>query len=439
MARTPNIVVTIADDQRFDTIGALGNGWIRTPYQDAMAEAGTALTCAHHNGSTHGAVCAPSRAMLFTGRRLAQVPERLREYWRDHGEDPALAEATPLLGELLRRGGYNCHAVGKWHNGHRAFQRCFDSGEALFFGGMSDHDKVPIDPFDPDGIYPPERRTVGAKFSTELFTDAAVDFVRGYDEDRPFFLFVAYTAPHDPRTPPADVRYAADQVPLPANYLPMHPFNNGELTIRDERLAGYPRTPREVRQHLADYAGMITDLDRGLGRLHAALAESGHADDTVVIHTADHGLAVGQHGLMGKQNLYEHSIRVPLLVRGPGIPVGHRVDELCYQHDLYPTLLELAGIEPPEPPGFRSLLPLLAGAPGYDTVTCSYAQCQQMAKDRRHKLIRYRPVHGRGSDYRQVFDLAADPLEQTNLAGSPELAEVEARLESHLVWEPAEP
>jgi len=439
MARRPNIVVTIADDQRFDTIAALGNGWIHTPCQDAMVEAGTAFGAAHHNGSTHGAVCAPSRAMLFCGRRLGQVPERLRECWRDHGEDPALAEATPLLGEVLRRGGYHCHAVGKWHNGHRAFQRCFDSGEALFFGGMCDHDAVPIDPFDPHGIYPASRRGVGAKFSTELFTDAAVDFVRRYDEDRPFLLFVAYTAPHDPRTPPDDVRYRSEEVPLPGNFMPMHPFNNGELTIRDERLASYPRTPAEVRRHLADYAGMITDLDRGLGRLHAALADSKHADDTIVIHTADHGLAVGQHGLMGKQNLYEHSIRVPLLMKGPGIPAGLRVDEPCYQHDLYPTILELAGLAAPEPPGFRSLLPLLDGAPGYETITCSYAQCQQMAKDRRHKLIRYRPVRGRGSDQRQLLDLATDPLELTNLIDQPELGDVVRRLESELVWEPLSP
>jgi len=130
---------------------------------------------------------------------------------------------------------------------------------------------------------------------------------------------------------------------------------------------------------------------------------------------------------------------VPLLMKGPGIPAGLRVDELCYQHDLYPTVLALAGLEPPEPPGFRSLLPLLAGEPGYETVTCSYAQCQQMAKDRSHKLIRYRPVRGRGSDQRQLFDLAADPLELTNLIDQPELGDVARRLESALTWEPLSP
>ena len=374
--------------------------------------------------------------MLFCGRTLARVPEQLREPWRDHGEDAALAEATPLLGELLRGGGYHTHAVGKWHNGHRAFQRCFDSGEALFFGGMCDHDKVPIDPFDPDGVYPRTRQSIGGKFSTELFTDAAVDFVRRYDDEQPFFLYVAYTAPHDPRTPPEEVRYAPDDVPLPRNFVPMHPFNNGELTIRDERLAAYPRTPREVRQHLADYAGMLTDLDRGLGRLHAALAESGLDENTLVIHTADHGLAVGQHGLMGKQNLYEHSTRVPLLLRGPDIPVDRRIDELCYQHDLYPTVLALAGIEPPEPSDFRSLWPLLDGESGYERLTCSYAQCQQMVKDRTHKLIRYRRVNGRGSDRQQVFAWRDDPYELTDLADTPEGGEIAARLAQHLTWEP---
>src|SRR5439155_24083768 len=117
-------------------------------------------------------------------------------------------------------------------------------------------------------------------------------------------------------------------VALPPNFLPEHPFDNGELRVRDELLAGFPRTPDEVRRHIADYYGMISHQDAWMGRVLAAAP-----DNTIVVYTADHGLALGQHGLMGKQSLYDHSIRVPLIVSGPGLPSGRRVDALTCHAD----------------------------------------------------------------------------------------------------------
>ncbi len=104
--------------------------------------------------------------------------------------------------------------------------------------------------------------------------------------------------------------------------MPQHPFDHGALIIRDENLAAWPRTEEVVRDQLAEYYGLITHLDEQVGRILAALDENGQAENTIVVYAADHGLAVGSHGLLGKQNLYEHSMRCPLIVRGPGIPQG---------------------------------------------------------------------------------------------------------------------
>ncbi len=415
-AKRPNILLTIADDQRHDMLGCRGRTRLRTPALDRLARRGTCFTHAFHLGSTHPAVCAPSRAMLHTGRPLFRIPNAIKgnDDWTDGGpaEDP---NHTPLLGEQLRDAGYHTHGVGKWHNGTQTYARSFSSGGAIFFGGMSSHFAVPTHDFDPSTRYDAPPR-ITDQHSTELFTDAAINFLRHYDGDEPFFLYVAFTAPHDPReTLPAwHERYPADGTALPPNLLPRHPFDNGELDIRDEQLAGFPRTDAEVRQHIAEYEAITAHMDDAIGRIHAALAEAGHADDTLVIHTADHGLAVGQHGLMGKQNMYDHSVRVPLLMAGPGITPGTNDDRLCYQHDLHPTLLAATSVTPTEPPFFHNLLE----APAYDDVFCCYRKPQRMVRDDRHKLIEYR-VPGR-EPRTQLFDLHEDPHERRDLAERPE-------------------
>ena len=133
------------------------------------------------------------------------------------------------------------------------------------------------------------------------------------------------------------------------------------MRLRDEVLAGFPRTEGEIRQHIADYYGMISHMDAHIGQVLKALEASGKANNTIVVYTADHGLAVGQHGLLGKQNMYEHSVSVPLVVRGPGVPAAAKIEQLSLTYDIYPTLCELAEIEVPETVESRSLLPLLRG------------------------------------------------------------------------------
>ena len=424
--RPPNILFFFTDDQRFDTIRALGNPCVITPTMDRLVAAGTAFTHAHIPGGTSGAVCMPSRAMLHTGRTLFHL--------RGAGEDIPLDHV--LMGEHLRAYGYRTWGTGKWHNGVSSFTRSFCDGGEIFFGGMADHWNVPVFDYDPEGRYDatwPQcvdprcsnelmlrkgDHLRAGRHSSELFADAAVEWLQRYDSGDPFFIYVSFLAPHDPRTMPREYLdlYDPEDIPLPGNFLGGHPFDNGDLKGRDEMLEDFPRDPGEVRRHIAEYYAMITHVDAQMGRVMDALQACGRAEDTIVVFAGDNGLALGQHGLFGKQNLYEHSVRVPLVFAGPSVPRGVRRNAFAYLLDIFPTLCELTGIDTPGSVEGSSLVPALEG-PGVrprDTVFGAYRQWQRMVKDERYKLIEY-VVNGKRTT--QVFDLAEDPEECHNLAG----------------------
>jgi len=424
--KPPNILFLFTDDQRFDTIGALGNPCVRTPALDRLVSRGTAFTHAHIPGGTSAAICMPSRAMLHTGRTLFHI-------------DGAGADIPPehvMIGECLQAQGYRTWGTGKWHNGASSFARSFSDGAEIFFGGMDDHWNVPVFDYDPEGRYdgtlpqcPDAFRSNALKIrrgghihagrhSSELFADCAADWLRAYDADDPFFMYVSFMAPHDPRTMPEAYleSYDPGSIGLPENFMGGHPFDNGDLKVRDELLEDFPRDPGRTRRHIAEYYAMITHLDAQVGRILDALEASGKADDTIVVFAGDNGLAVGQHGLFGKQNLYEHSIRVPLVFSGPGIPRGVRRSAYAYLLDVFPTLCDLIGIDAPGSVEGTSLAPVFndSGARPRDTLFGAYRQWQRMVKDERFKLIEYAVGGGRTT---QLFDLARDPWECHNLAG----------------------
>ena len=302
---------------------------------------------------------------------------------------------------------------------------------------MSDHLQVPVHDFDPEGLYTKEKKYIGEKFSSELFTDAAVKFIHEYKDDNPFFMYISYTAPHDPRMAPKKFKdmYDPDKIPLPKNFMPRHPFDNGELKIRDEVLAPFPRTPDIIREHIAAYYAMITHLDDQIGRVLETLDEKGYADNTIIIFAGDNGLAVGQHGLLGKQNLYEHSVRVPLTISGPGIPGGKRSPALCYLSDIFPTICELTGIPTPQTVEGHSLLPIIKGEKEkiYDSVFGAYKEFQRMVCGDRYKLIEY---DANGVKNTQLFDLTNDPWELNNLHTVPEYSGELNRLRKELAaWQ----
>jgi arylsulfatase A-like enzyme len=414
LARSPNVLVLLADDLRADALGCYGDRQVKTPHLDALARRGCVISSAHVMGSMQGAVCVPSRAMFLSGRTLFHVSEKL--------DNPN----HTLWPEAMRSAGYRDYYIGKWHNGPASFARVCQSGDALFFGGMSDQRKIALHPFSSEGKYNKQTQYIGDGFSTELFADAAVDYLQQASGDKPFFLYVSFTSPHDPRTPPKEFAdlYDPATIDLPKCFLPEHPFDNGEMKIRDEQLAPWPRTPEVIRQHIADYYGMISHLDAQVGRIFQVVREKGWEENTIVVFAGDNGLAVGKHGLLGKQNLYEHSVRVPLIFAGPGVPQGKHVQAMCYLLDALPTVCELAGVKQPASVEGMSLVPVMTGKQpkAREEIFGAYRNVQRMIKDERWKLIRYPQI-----DRTQLFDLSHDPDELTDLADRPEQKERVAR------------
>jgi arylsulfatase A-like enzyme len=434
MSQRPNVIFLIADDHRFESIGINGCSTVRTPHLDALGRRGTIFDQAHCQGSMHPAVCVPSRASLMTGRNIfaSSCNPTADDYTTGQAECPAftIPADLPTFPQRLREAGYVTHAIGKWHNDRAAFARSFSSGDRIFFGGMSDHDKVPLNAFDPTGVYATGDIRHEDGLSTDLFADAARRFLGAHCGGAPFFLYVAFTAPHDPRTPPPEHVVSPEAVTLSDNVLACHPFDNGDALVRDETLESFPRSLEAIRRHVADYYGMIAHLDAAIGSILSTADGMGLLKNTVVVYTADHGLALGQNGLMGKQNLYEHSLHVPLMMAGPGITPGLRVPYLVWHADTRATMLDIAGLDVEESSDGQSLRKLLQGnyqAPR-DTFCAAYRTSQRMIRTNRYKLIRYYPwslfehpategypVPTPGSSVEQLFDLQEDPGEMVNL------------------------
>lgn len=406
--KKPNIIFLLADDQTSNTINALGNPQVITPNLDKLATNGTFFNNAYIMGAMNGAVCSPSRAMLMTGRALFNI-------------DPTgntIDTTHTTLPKTLGNAGYHTFHIGKWHNGKDAFIRSFDDGSKIFLGGMHRQYRVPTYEFDKGGDYSKERLNVPSdKHSSELYADAGISFLDKYDSEKPFFMYMAFQAPHDPREMPKEYldMYNPDSIDLPKNFKEVHPFDNGEIDIRDEWLAGYPRTEEEVRANIAAYYAMITHLDAQIGRVLNKLEEKGLTENTIIVFAGDNGLAVGQHGLMGKQNLYEHSINVPLLFKGPGIPKGKTTNTFAYLFDIYPTLCDLTDTNTPKTVEGKSLKPVLMGATQQvrEGMFFAYKNFQRAVRNDKYKLIKY---NVNDEVVTQLFDLENDPLETTNLA-----------------------
>ena len=411
--KKPNILFLFTDDQRFDTIHALGNEHIITSNIDSFVNNGTAFTNAYFMGASLVAgVCMPSRAMLMTGRTLFHL----------EGNGHRLPPEHVTLPETLRKAGYTTFHTGKWHNDKQSFARSFTTADKIFFGGMSSHYKVPINDFDPNGVFPREDQYfVTDKHSTELYADTAVSFLTNYKDNKPFFMYVAFQSPHDPRHMPKQYldMYDPDKLPLPKNFLPSHPFDFGEANHRDEKLERWPRTPEKIRRHTADYYGFITYTDAEIGRILNALKQTGQYDNTIIIFAGDNGLAVGRHGLMGKQNIYDHSVHIPFVMCGPGIPAGKRSEALCYLLDIFPTLCDLTDVKIPGSVDGISLAPVIRGKKENtrDSLFYAFKNFQRGVRTERWKLIKYNVF---GEHHTQLFDIRSDPWETANLADNPD-------------------
>ena len=409
-----NVVFILSDDQRYNTIHALGNADVITPNLDKLVHNGFAFTRAHIMGGRQGAICAPSRAMIMTGTYANHLT----------GDGTIIPEKIQTFPEVLRAAGYTTFATGKWHSDKTSYNRSFSTAENIFFGGMhmpdaGGQEHPQLFHYDPSGRYPDSTRWKGEHFSSQSYTEAAVEFIRKQkDSKKPFLCYVAFTSPHDPRTPPKEFKemYATKNIPLPKSYMPAHLFDNGELEVRDENLLPHPRSKEAVIEELTNYYAMITEMDSRVGAIMEAIKTNGFADNTLIVFAGDNGLAVGNHGLLGKQNLYDHSIRVPLIFSGPGVPRNKTSAALCYLPDINPTVMDYLAIPKATTVESKSLKPVISGSSkkNRDDVYFLYRDFQRgIRTDDNWKLILY---NVKGVQSTQLFNCNTDPDELHNLA-----------------------
>ena len=410
-----NILVLYSDDQSYNTLRILGNKEIYTPNLDKLAQQGVTFTQAHVMGGHQGAVCIPSRVMMLTGRYVNRLP----------GDGSVIPDSIIALPEVLQQKGYTTFHTGKWHSDRTSHNRIFKTGDNIFFGGMhfpgaGGQERPLVYHYDSTGVYNESQSWRSDTFSSELYANAAIKFLSSSDaKSKPFYCYVAFTSPHDPRTPPkkyADM-YQPEKISLPPNFLTQHPFDNGDLNVRDEKLIANPRTEADVKREIALYYGMVSEMDAQVGRILEALDKAGLRQNTIIVFAGDNGLAVGQHGLVGKQNLYEHSIRVPMIISGPGMRKNVKSDAFAYLSDISPTLYDYLDIAAPSSVEAKSLLPILYN-PAKSVRSSIYNIYGHWSRSIKNvdgfKMILYN-VNGKLTT--QLFNLKKDPWEMHDLSG----------------------
>lgn len=423
----PNILFLFTDDQRQGTIEALGQDQVKTPNINRLVANGTTFVNSYILGATTAAVCSPSRAMLMTGRHYFNIEPNVYAQFAFPQSERGKSNLLTFP-EYFRANGYTTFTTGKQHNGTDWVERGFQHVQSVFLGGMTRHFGTKVKDFTlSTGWSEPYQQE---KFSSEVFADAAVGFLENYEEENPFLMFVSFTAPHDPRTAPTPFHkaYPPNKIALPKNFMPEHPFEIADEKIRDEKLAPFPRTKEIVQKELSDYYAMISATDAQIGRILGALEKSGKANNTIIVFSADNGLAVGQHGLLGKQNVYEHSIGVPMVFVGPNIPKNVKVNALAYLHDVFPTLCGLTNLPIPESVETEDLTPIIKGEKAQVRNSLLYAYNSwpgEVTKPSVNNGGGHRAV--RKGDFKlivsakkevftyQLFDLKKDPWELENL------------------------
>ncbi|WP_282124666.1 sulfatase-like hydrolase/transferase [Algibacter mikhailovii] len=443
----PNIVFIFTDDQTYSSIHALGNNEIITPTLDKLVHEGTTFTHAYNMGSWSGAVCAASRAMMISGRYVWSA-NAFRQNWIKNDS----IEKT--WGKILEKGGYDTYMTGKWHVDAPA-DKVFENVVHIRPGMPSDawdHETM-VAKFDalpeinnanseaimPNGYNRPKSKDdhswsptdmskggfwEGGKHWSEVLKDDAINFIdQAKTKAEPFFMYLAFNAPHDPRqAPPKYIdMYPLENLTVPKSYVPEYPFRhdiaNGN-DLRDEALAPFPRTEFAIKVHKQEYYASISHVDAQIGLILEALEQSGKMDNTYIFLSADHGLAMGRHGLLGKQSLFDHSMRPPMILLGPDIPKNKKINADVYLQDIMATSLELAGIEKPKYVEFNSFLKLAKGESqesSYDAIYGAYLNVQRMIRKDGYKLLIYPAINKT-----LLFDMNNDPEEMHDLSELPE-------------------
>jgi arylsulfatase A-like enzyme len=382
----PNVLFLLADDLRPDGIAALGNPLLKTPNLDKLVERGFVFHHAYVFGAHIGSVCLPSRTMIYTGCQLFNH--------KGYGNGQ-----TTTMPQAMKAAGYATIRSGKFGANPNDLCKAFD----VHLNG----------------------------YNSERNSSNIIAFIHEHAGRQPMFLHLASNEPHDPQfaAPEFYPLYKASDIPMPVNFKPQHPFDNGEMFIRDEQTLPWPRTRESVSGKLARYYASISYWDAHVGRIIQALKDAGEYEKTLIIIAGDNGLSLGEQGLLGKQNLYEFGgMHVPLVFLGPGIPKG-QTDAFAYLMDLLPTLCDLTGTKVPDGIDSKSLAPVILGTKKKVRDYCftAYTDTQRSIRDQHYKLIRYPKIN-----YSQLFDLQADPHELKNLAADPGHARTLRRMMSVL-------
>jgi len=406
----PNVLLIFSDDHQASAIKALGNPYIKTPSIDKLVREGTSMVEAF----TETPTCAPSRAALLTGCGS------LTHGTFYPGYTQSANKKLKRWPQVMQDAGYQTFWTGKFNAHGKPSEWGIEETSLIFQRGMGEHNMI---------LKENGKEITG--FSSEIFADALIDFINKPYE-KPFFATVAFTAPHDPRTPPKKYArlYKANEVPLPANFMSHYNYQDGYDSIRDEMLLPYPRKVDDVKKEIAAYYGLISHMDEQIGRIMGALKANGLEENTIVIYASDNGLALGNHGLLGKFSFYDHSLKVPLIMKGPAIQKNYKSNVRVYLHDLFPTICTLTGVEIPSSVESKSFVSALKG----DT-TCihkymfgSLSNLKRSVSTKDYKLIRhYRSNwHGKikGTDEYLFLDLKNDPLEIINKINDTAFSEI---------------
>lgn len=455
----PNVLFILTDDQAPHTLSVYGNKVCQTPHLDKLAASGMVLDQAYHMGSMSGAVCSPSRTMIMSGRTLWHLPPRGKKHLKkEEGKTSGPEILNNSLPAVFNRAGYETFRTCK--NGNS-----YSLANALF---QVVRDKT--------------ARKAGEEDGSQWHGRQVLDYLNSRatqkEEKKPFLIYFGFSHPHDERwgrddlnekygvrnvdAPPTTVSDRAPRVPV--SWLPEHPFHHGHVDLRDEvRVPGVmtSRTEATVRNELGREYACIENIDDQVGLVLGKLEQMGELENTYVIYTADHGIAVGRHGLMGKQNLYEHSWRVPFLASGPGIEPGSRAPGNGYLLDVLPTLCELTGVPVPDTAQGKSLKPVLMGKARKVREVTYGAYCGGSKPGMRSvrkgywKLIKYDVLEGKVRQT-QLFNLKDNPEEiliehhapevvaktgyqpnekQVNLADDPKFARKRKEMETLLLAE----
>lgn len=391
----PNILLIFTDDQKWNTIGSLGNQEIHTPNLDKLSEQSFVFRNAYCFGGNTGAVCIPARNMLMSGQVFFRFEQdkRLHEKqgmkrrapWYTNPEWPSIPKSMKLAG-------------------YETFYReKSGSANSPDVREQFDHKK---------DIHMVNALRTGRP-AKGIVDDAITFMANGRNMQKPFFMYLGFPCPHDPRWALKRFRdlYDPEKLSITPNYAPVHNWDIGDMTIRDECLEQWPRNQDAIKRHLHDYYSVISSMDYDIGRLMNAVDSLQLKESSIIVFSSDQGLALGDHGLMGKQNIYEGTMKVPLLVRGPDIPAG-KSDTFAYIHDIFPTLCEMGGAPVPSGLDGKSLWGVIQGKTRKvrDHVILAYKNSQRAVRISNWKYIHY-PQIGQA----MLFNLAVDPYETNNL------------------------